>query len=194
MAARQLRLLLGGAGPAAVHADRPPHRAGQPSAGRQHRRHRPGAGGRHQQGAVLPPLFPRRLDEPARLGTLRGEPAHADGLADRRLEHARGELGAAPLDDRQVQRRGVRRRRQRLGALLAVRPRRPARGGGPGAALPHADRSGARRLRLPAHANRGAARRWRAGERGTGACTSASDRRSDVDELRMAASRRAGAA
>ena len=110
---------------------RPPrHRLRRPAARLDHRR----AAADRCRGAVLQALLPRRLDQPPRLGPLRGQPADRVGPADRRPDacvetSARG-AGAVR---HQVERRRLRRRRQRRPQPVAASiPAASASAVGPG--------------------------------------------------------------
>ena len=99
------------------HADRQSLRGGEPASDRDHRRSRR----RWDERAVLEEVFPGRGDQPARVGTLRGEPAQRVGLAARRQQPAGLECGASRIASGPAGRRPVRRCGQRLARRMAIR-------------------------------------------------------------------------
>ena len=123
------------------------------------------AGERHRsERAVCKTVFPRRGLVDSRLGPLRGQPAQRIGTADRRERPAAGIGRGARDPSRQIRRRGIYRRRERVGTQPADEPDRPALCSGRGRALFDRGRPAARRLGLSDQSDPGPDGRWLAAD------------------------------
>ena len=123
-------------------------------------------------------LFRRRFDERSRVGPVSGQPAEPSGAAHRRPHHDGGVHRGPVRRARQVERRAVRGRRQRVARAVGGPGRATCAGRRARPALRHADRADARRLWHTAESHSGPGHQRQLRRNASGGYTSVSARRS----------------